>query len=195
VIQTRSALTLAGDTKYDACLSSPPYATRIDYVKNSLAELAVLGVSDSSLQQLRRESTGTPIVRGITREKRELRSVSAENAVRRVEKHESHGSANYYGPWLRNYLNDLDASLALIDGAITRQGRIAILVQDSHYKAIHLDLQLFVIEMLEGLGRKLIVRQDFDVPRSMARMNPAAKKHLVKRSNFESLLVLEGYSE
>lgn len=50
---------------FDACLASPPYATRIDYIKCMLPELAKLGLSAKAIADLRQHTTGTPIVRGV----------------------------------------------------------------------------------------------------------------------------------
>ncbi|MXW52732.1 MAG: site-specific DNA-methyltransferase, partial [Gammaproteobacteria bacterium] len=53
-----------GDGEIDGVITSPPYATRIDYVKGVLPELAVLGADRGFLTKLRQDSLGTPVVRG-----------------------------------------------------------------------------------------------------------------------------------
>lgn len=52
---------------FGAAVTSPPYATRIDYVKGVLPELAVLGVGSTDLVKLRQRSTGSPVVKGVSR--------------------------------------------------------------------------------------------------------------------------------
>ena len=47
---------------FGGVLTSPPYATRVDYVKGTLPELAVLGLNESRLAALRAKSLGTPVV-------------------------------------------------------------------------------------------------------------------------------------
>ena len=51
---------------FDAALTSPPYATRIDYVQGTRPELAVLGASEDFMTNLRKYTTGTPVVTGVT---------------------------------------------------------------------------------------------------------------------------------
>jgi hypothetical protein len=188
-VQTGSALDLRADTQFDACLTSPPYATRVDYVRNTLAELAVLGLSSEQVERLRSTTLGTPKVRGTKREVEGLSSAKARRVVSLVSEHPSHGSANYYAPWICNYFAALEDSLARINGVVVKGGPIALVVQDSFYKTVRVDLQDIVLEMMMDLGRELHVREDHDVRHLFARINPAAKKHLASRRNTESVLV------
>jgi hypothetical protein len=188
-VWTASAVDLALDSAVDGCLTSPPYATRIDYVRDGLAELAVLGLTRQQVAELRTIATGTPVVKGSIRYGIGPRSQAAAATLAGVGKHTSHGSANYYVPWLSNYFGDLDRSLACICDNVRAGGPIAILVQDSHYKTLKIDMQTIVVEMMAASGRSLAFREDYPVRHSMARMNPAARLHLADRTNVESLLV------
>jgi hypothetical protein len=181
---------LSGSLTFDACLTSPPYATRIDYIRGSIPELSVLGLSTNSISVLRRESTGTPVVRGVNVAKRDLPAAASE-LVDRVASHGSHGSASYYAPWLRNYLTQLNGTLGAIAASVRPSGRIALVVQDSYYKSIHIDLQELVQLSLAEFGRRLLDRHDFEVTRSMSYMNPRAREHLPSRTHRESLLVFD----
>ena len=173
---------------FDACLTSPPYATRIDYIKGSLPELSILGLNPAFVDLLRRQSTGTPVVRGVAVTDQGI-PASASALVERVAHHGSHGSANYYAPWLRNYLAHLHETLEAISASVKPSGEIALVVQDSYYKAIHIDLQQLVHASLTAAGRRLVRRHDFEVTHSMSYMNPRARGHLPNRSHRESLLV------
>jgi hypothetical protein len=184
-----SALDLPDQQVYDGCFTSPPYATRIDYVRGTSAELAILGLDDDQIADLRRNTTGTPTVRGIIKPRCALLSDAANKTISAVESHTSHGSSNYYGPWIRNYLTDLETSLSKISASVKPSGVIGIVVQDSYYKSIHVDLQRIVCETIEALGRRLAARHDYPVRHSLAKKNPAARKHLSTRVNHESLLV------
>jgi SAM-dependent methyltransferase len=189
VLRTASAVDLRDENAYDGCFTSPPYATRVDYVRGSLAELSILGASDEQVADLRRRTTGTPTVRGVERKYCELSSSMANDIAIQIQDHVSHGSANYYGPWIRNYFSDLETSLSRIARAVKPDGVIGIVVQDSHYKSIPIDLQTIVTEAMAGEGRVLTCREDYEVRHSFARLNPAARKHLATRTNHESLLV------
>jgi hypothetical protein len=177
--------------RYDGCLTSPPYATRVDYVKSTLAELSVLGVSQDAIIKLRSDITGTPIVKSFVRPTQTLQSTTARRLISAVAKHPSHGSKNYYTPWLEKYICDLEKSLATISDLLNRKGRIAILVQDSHYKSEKIDLQAIVGETLEANGLSPIQRIDFRVRHSMASMNPASRKHPKRMGSTESLLIYD----
>ncbi len=179
---------LPRDGSFDACLTSPPYATRIDYIKGSLPELSILGLSPESVDLLRRQSTGTPVVRGVALTDQRIPAPASE-LVERVAHHGSHGSANYYAPWLRNYLAQLHETLEAVSASVKPAGKVALVVQDSYYKAIHIDLQQLVRASLAAAGRGLIRTHDFKVTHSMSNMNPRARGHLPRRSHRESLLV------
>ena len=176
---------------YDGVLTSPPYATRIDYVKGTLPELAVLGADDEFLDALREESTGTPVVKGRASDQGDevLISQYGISILSQIGSHPSKGSRSYYRHWMRRYLIGLQAGLFEINRTVSSGGRICIVVQDSYYKELHIDLQRVIIETIEGLGRRLTNRDDYPATRLRSRMNPEARRHLVHRTNIESLLV------
>jgi hypothetical protein len=89
---------------------------------------------------------------------------------------------------MANYLNGLQQGLKETV-RVVRTGPICIVVQDSHYKELRVDLQRVVIESMTAMGRQLSSRDDFDAPNLRARMNPRAARHLTDRRNSESLLV------
>ena len=186
----RASVVLSDQHSFDACLASPPYATRIDYIQASVPELSVLGLSERAIVSLRRQTTGTPVVRGVNRIEGGIPD-DAQHLVERVAGHNSHGSANYYAPWLRNYLTELHNALEVIAAHVKPTGRIAIVVQDSYYKSLHIDLQNLVSKSLITAGRHLIARHDFPVHHSMSHMNSRARSHLKTRKHTESLLVFE----
>lgn len=186
----RASELLSDGHSFDACLGSPPYATRIDYVKASIPELSVLGLSESAIATLRRKTTGTPVVRGVARAGGRL-PAEAQEVIERVAEHESHGSANYYAPWLRNYLTELNHTLGLIAARVKPGGRIGLVLQDSYYKSLHIDLQALVAASLAEGGRSLVAQHDFRVRHTMSYMNSRARSNLSTRKHRESLLVFE----
>ena len=166
------------DSRFDAVLTSPPYATRLDYVMGTLPELAVLGADQRYVSAMRRQTTGSPVVRNVTTDATAmLHSSSGTDALASIGSHGSKGSRRYYSPWLRNYLFDLQRGLFEIHRTVAPGGTLCLVVQDSYYKEHRVDLQRIVTEMLESRGRVLSCRYDHPVrtPRN--------------RSNVESLLV------
>lgn len=174
---------------FDGALTSPPYATRIDYVKGVLFELAILGANEPAIAHLRRKTTGTPIVRGTDEGSQELRSAYGYSVLQAIRSHSSKGSTSYYWPWMSNYFCGLQAGLLETSRCVKRRAPICVVVQDSHYKEIAVNLQQFVIETFASEGRELEERQDFVVGPLRSRMNPRARFHLPARNNLESLLV------
>jgi hypothetical protein len=178
------------DGSFDAALTSPPYATRLDYVRGTIPELMVLGADDSTLSALRLASTGSPVVRGAPLwSPDDVVSPYGRSLVDRIKGHPSKGSKSYYAPWMLNFLVGLQRGFSEVSRVVRPGGSIGIVVQDSYYKMEHIDLQRIVIEMMEVLGRPLAVRQDFVAKSLRSRMNPRARAHLLHRSNHESLLI------
>lgn len=179
------------DAEFEGALTSPPYATRIDYVKGVLPELAVLGLDHEAVEDLRRTSLGTPVVKGLARQESPLRSRTATRLLRQIGSHWSKGSAGYYRPWMANYLAGLEAGLMETARSVAAQRPICVVVQDSHYKDLRVDLQQIVTEALRSAGRVRVAREDHLVRHLRSRMNPRARRHLARRQNSESLLVFQ----
>lgn len=178
------------DGEFDGVVTSPPYATRIDYIRSSLPELMVLRAGQQTILALRRESTGSPVVGGVT----EIDVSGIESEVGRsilalVGEHPSKGSRAYYQPWLSQYLWALQQGLHGLARVVKPAHPIVVVVQDSHYKEVRLDLQSIVREVFAAVGRKLVGQQDFAVRTLRSRMNPHARRHLPERINHESVLV------
>lgn len=153
------------DATFDAVVTSPPYATRLDYVLGTLPELSVLGADDPFLAALRKQTTGSPVVKGaLPSEPNDLLSEHGRAALAHISSHPSKGSRSYYLPWMSNYLKQLQDSLLEIDRTVTPSGSICIVVQDSHYKTFHVNLQQIVTEILQASGRPLRHRYDYPAP-------------------------------
>ena len=176
---------------FDGVLTSPPYATRIDYVVGSLPELAVLGLDEDLLMSLRLATTGSPVIASDQSLRSECLIVSecARRLVRDIGDHPSKGSRRYYMPWMHRYLSGLQGSLSEIARTVIPRRAVCLVLQDSYYKALHIDLQRIVEETLGEFGRPLIERHDYPVASLRSQMNPRARLHLSTRANSESILI------
>ena len=174
---------------FDGAITSPPYATRIDYVRGMLPELALLGADNSFVMHLRRVLTGTPVVKGVCARRAEnLDSKSARAALETVSAHRSKGSRRYYLPWLRNYFQQLQSGLVELSRGVAPSGAVCIVVQDSYYKEHRIDLQAIVIELMAAAGRNLEHRADYPV--SARRPKTATREGArLTRKTMETLLV------
>ena len=179
-----------GDDAFDGAVTSPPYATRVDYVKGTLPELAVLGADERYLAHLRSVSTGSPTVRGGARTALgELASASARSVVEAIGGHNSKGSRAYYQPWMANYLGALQAGLRELNRTVKTDCPICIVVQDSYYKEVSIAMQRIVIETMSGEGRELQARYDYPAPNPRRQSTEGQGNSSGTPENIESLLV------
>ena len=179
-----------GDDVFDGAITSPPYATRVDYVKGTLPELAVLGADEGYVDRLRWASTGSPTVRGSRRTKKsELESETAKSVVSAIESHSSKGSRSYYSPWMTNYLGALQGGLRELHRTVKENYPICIVVQDSYYKEVPIAVQRIVVEMMSGLGRELNARYDYSAPNPRRQLGESRESNDATPENIETLLV------
>ena len=174
---------------FDAAITSPPYATRVDYVQGSLPELAVLGADQQYVEHLRSACTGSPKVKGVASSSEPIQSHSANDLLRAIEKHTSKGSRSYYRPWMENYLRSLQAGLLETHRTVRPDGAICVVVQDSYYKEIHIDMQGIVVETLAAAGRPAVACHDYPAPNPRRRQHSGYHSNATKRPSTESLLV------
>ena len=178
------------DHSFDSVITSPPYAARLDYVNGTLPELAILGATERSVANLRRQVTGSPVVRHVSDYSDGLLpSECANGLLEQIRTHPSKGSKNYYYPWLRNYIWKLKKGLDETDRTVKREGIICIVVQDSRYKELHINLQQIVTELLAAGGRSLKSR--IDHPARNLRFSQVQIREARQQSakNVETLLV------
>ncbi len=180
---------------FDAAITSPPYATRVDYVRGSLPELAVLGADEEYVERLRLACTGSPKVKGVASSCEPLQSRSANYLLPAIEGHPSKGSRSYYRPWMANYLHSLQAGLLETHRVVRPDGVICVVVQDSYYKELHIDMQGIVAETLEAVGRAVLARHDYPAPNPRRQRQSDHHSHTAKRPSTESLLVFRGQAE
>ena len=178
------------DNLFDGAVTSPPYATRVDYVRGTLPELAVLHADEAYVERLRATITGTITVKGSSPSLPcTLTSPYARRLLAAIGSHSSKASRSYYLPWMSNYLHSLQAGLREVHRTVKAHCPICIVVQDSYYKEIRVDMQQIVVDMLAASGRRVARRFDYDAP------NPRRRSVLLSAvsgdisANVETLLV------
>ncbi len=173
----------------DAVLSSPPYCTRIDYAVTTSVELAVLGVHQSEKQSLRNSTMGTSTVRKCSDLPVDSNlSPSYSSVIEQICCHSSKSSANYYAKTARQYFSDLAISLREIDRCARPNAHIVIVVQDSNYKDIHIDLAKITIDMGNRLRWRLKSREDFEASRNIRYVNSKSRQYQPNLRSTESVL-------
>lgn len=180
------------DKSVSTVVSSPPYCTRIDYVMATLPELAVLGLQQKDIRALRDKMIGTPTVTGLD-QSNYASSIGQSAAIflDKVKSHSSRASSTYYKKYYEQYFNGMAASLMEIQRVLRPGGQAILVVQDSFYKDVHLDLAEIIENMSLNLGWRDSQRMDFDVPRTMASINKASRRYRSTFRTVESALILQ----
>jgi hypothetical protein len=180
----------ARDGVADACIASPPYCTRIDYVVGSLPELTALGCPDAvAARSIRQAMLGTPTMGAKTPESSSNWGITCQTFLEYVRGHTSHASEGYY--W-RNYLQYFDGlytSLMELNRVLSDRASNVLVVQDSRYKGAHLDLGTIVTEMAAAMDWRLRLRADYGC-RTIASINRAARQYGSSGRATESAIVL-----
>lgn len=151
----------------DAVITSPPYCTRIDYAVATRMELAVLGIDDSRTENLRRLMIGTTLTGSVQDGELGGLPKSVADLLASIKAHQSKASGTYYFRSFLDYFIKLDRSYAEISRVLKVGGSAAIVVQDSAYKEIEIDLAGLSIDMLRDKGLALRNRWDYACERSM----------------------------
>lgn len=174
----------------DAVITSPPYCTRIDYAIATLPELALMGCSlNEDVKKLRHQMIGSPVIDKTTPERQIEWGESCIGFLKKVEEHCSVSSSTYY---LKNYLQYFDLmfnSLSEINRTLKKSGSCTLVLQESYYKDIFLDLPGIIEEMTKIFSWKQISCRKFGVKNSMVDLNKRAKKYLNKNNAQESVLI------
>lgn len=178
------------DASVDLILTSPPYCTRIDYAVTTGVELAVLGRRKSDVHSLRDQSMGTSTIRGSLPVSLPSWGRTCLDLLDRVGDHPSKSSGNYYLKTFLQYFDDLSRSLQEVARCLKTGHKAVVVVQDSVYKGILIDLPTIAEEMATALGLCLESRDEFPAVRNMRRVNTRSRAYLDDTTSTESVLWL-----
>ena len=175
----------------DACISSPPYCTRIDYPILTRPELAVLGIgNDGRMRSLREATIGTTTISKDRPVPVSGWGTTATDFVDAVARHKSRASSTYYRSFYLQYFDMMYLSMKELRRVIKPGAPLALVVQDSWYKEIHIDLALALADMAAAIGWSEVERLDFEVPRTMAGIHAPSQRYRISSAATESLVVL-----
>lgn len=128
----------------DAIVTSPPYLTRIDYVKATAAETIWLFGAEQ-LRLAREKNMGAPVIRRTPASARWPTESMVSDVISAVEMHISYAAQNYYLKTFRQYFDDMYLSLAEIHRVLRPGGVALLVVQNSYFKEIEIPLgELYV---------------------------------------------------
>jgi hypothetical protein len=177
------------DKFFDAVITSPPYCTRIDYVVATLPELAIFGLPDSeAAHALRRQMLGTPVdnEQAVDAVVQGLPS-SVQLFLREVREHGTKAAETYYHKYFTEYFVQANASLREIARVSKAGAHLCLVVQDSHFKDLKVDLTAHMTNLLHPIGYCSRELERHAVPNPFA-LNPSAKKYRSSSATCESVL-------
>ncbi|MBF6604852.1 MAG: site-specific DNA-methyltransferase [Chloroflexi bacterium] len=174
----------------DAVITSPPYLTRIDYVVSTLPELATLGFSATQIRSLRDAMLGTPTITTDATLSVAESSGAAANLLERVASHPSKASSTYYLRYYGQYVTGMHDSFVELGRVASASAPLVIVVQDSYYKDVHVDLASVVSEFAAQNGWGLMGHYKFD-SRTFAAINRGSRAYKRTFRATESVLVFE----
>ncbi|HTN30375.1 MAG TPA: DNA methylase, partial [Pseudomonas sp.] len=195
--KSSESLILTGDSRnlplpnesIDLTITSPPYCTRIDYAVATSVELSVLSCSKTKFSELRDALIGTTTVTdGISANSSWGKTCC--DTLEKIRIHPSKASSSYYTKNFLRYFDSLFKSICEITRTTKSQGKCYMVIQDSYYKEIHIDLPLIASEMFCSNGWTLEIRQDFVSPRNKATINSKSTKYQNKKTATESVITL-----
>jgi len=173
----------------DIIITSPPYLTRIDYVKATLPELLVLSLLENfSIADLRREMIGSPVIgRGPDCMPSQIGGY-AKSVLSQIARHESKASDTYYLAFFGTYISKMFAALERLGEAVRPGAKMVLVVQGSHYKEIFVDLARLSIDFATSAGFCFVSRADFRFKQSFAQLNPKANGYNMDTAHETALL-------
>jgi SAM-dependent methyltransferase len=176
----------------DFVLTSPPYCTRLDYGESTRFEVATL-LPERMVEfaSLRRELMGAPLVRRSGRpDVCPDWPISVRELLQRIRSHPSKASDSYYFKTYHQYFSDADAALGSIAACLKPGARAAIVVQDSYYKEIKVDLASLYGDLGEAKGLRLTSIHRIPVRTVLSTIHPGTQKYRRGWTYDESLVLL-----
>jgi DNA modification methylase len=175
------------DDSFDFVISSPPYLTRLDYVMGHAPELAVLGWDGEAIRRLRGQMIGTPTMNGNRSPNKRL-GARAELTLEAIANHGSYAAKSYYEPNSRQYFNAMADAFDEIDRVTKPGSDIIMVVQDSRFKDVHIDLAACLQDLGKVRGWESGPQKNFQNVRSMAQLNTKAHKIARTTKPVESII-------
>lgn len=179
------------DLSIDYVITSPPYCTRIDYVIATSIELAILGYDSKSFEELRLEMIGTTKILKNIDIQIEPWGEYSKNFLREVYNHTSVSSKTYYYKQFLQYFYGMYKSFVEIDRVLKSNGQAIIVVQDSYYKDLYLDLSKVFSEMTSTLSWGLVAHEKYQAKSLMSRINSKSRNYQKDTELVEHILIFK----
>jgi len=181
---------LVRNQSVDILLTSPPYMTRLDYVIKHLPNLLILsGFIDVDINTLRKNMVGTSKI--VSKGSAEPRwGKSCIKTLSKIKNHNSYASDSYYVWTYFQYFQSIYNFFSNLDGKLRINGRGFIVVQNSYYKDLEIQLSKIFIEMLDSFNIAAKTIKEVEVSTNMRSLNPNhIQKNPTKRSSEDTIFL------
>jgi DNA modification methylase len=161
----------------DLIVTSPPYCTRIDYVVYTLPELALLGFDHrTGVGRLRQQMIGTPLTgRALIGEELGCSSPGVQGLLDQVRAHSTKAASTYYYRFFCQYFLGMQRSVQEMHRVLAPGGDAVMVVQDSYFKEIHVDLPVLVRGMAVEAGLVVEAEESFEAEHNLRWVNSRAR--------------------
>jgi hypothetical protein len=173
-----------------AIVTSPPYCTRIDYVMATRPELAVLGFSANEVARLRGLMVGTPTMTTTGHHPTPF-GPTTRDYLSKVAAHPSRASGTYYLRYYQQYFSAMSASLQEARRVLKPGGEAFVVLQDSYYKDVHLDIATIVKELAASHDLHELDSHSFVVSATKASIHRPSHRYRTEFSARETIIRLQ----
>ncbi|EIV8654016.1 hypothetical protein MA790_002175 [Vibrio parahaemolyticus] len=179
------------DSSVDLIITSPPYLTRIDYAVSTQVELLLLSGKDG-YREVRENTIGTTTIHSQERRGKEEWGQLCNNVIDSINNHHSYASQNYYIKNKVQYFDSTYRSLKELYRVMKTNTAAYLVIQNSYYKEIPIDLPSIYREMAINIGfsSSKSMRKD-DLRITMASINSKSKKYTDNKVYYEEIIRLK----
>jgi hypothetical protein len=176
----------------DLVLTSPPYLNRLDYVVNHLAPLSLYSAFiDINLEAMRRQMIGTTKIVGKGMQPSlDWGSICLE-VLGKIASHPSKASSTYYYWNFHRYFQGLFDWLKEMKRVCKAGARGLVVVQNSYYKSVPVQVPEILVQMSNGLGLSMKIVRREAVRTHLGTISPRQMTHAPKKVLEESVILLE----
>lgn len=182
----------------DIIITSPPYCTRIDYAIYTKIELSLLGYNNLDIQNLRRDMIGTPTIKkGMDYSKllphMEFLNVSDTCifTMEQISSHQSKAAKSYYYKTYIQYFIGMYESIKEMYRVLNKSGIAIIVVQDSWFKDVYVDVPGILIEFSTHCGFSIVDKTDYEVKNNMNYINTKSRVYKKTKRTVESVIIIK----
>ena len=189
---------IAGDSKniplqdgsVQVVMTSPPYCTRIDYAVYTLLELAIIGIQKDEVDKLRNQMIGSPTIhKEVLKKDVSLDLPLCRQLLNSIEQHASKAAQSYYFKTFKQYILEMESSLKEISRVLAKDGIVVIVVQDSWFKDIYVDVPSLIMEVARKYGLQGEMQRN-PVKQSMIYINSKSRKYKKDKTSTEAVIYL-----